>query len=863
MNFIKPFILSVVFLCLTFAIQAQNVGVGQTNPTNTLHVTPQNTTDDPLRIDDLQYFTPTDTSLVVIDKQTGIVRYMNPSDLKSILNVDYTTGPGITISNDTIYLDLAAGSGISISGNTITNTAPDIPVSVTGTGATTISGTYPNFTVNSTDNVNDADAVIGNEYNTSVTLTGSKLNVTDGGGTKSVTLTDFEGDIKGVTAGAGLTGGGTTGSVTLTAAANNGLNVDAAADRIQLGGALTETTTISNGSYNMAYNMNGTGDFLIQKNGSQRVGHLDNGTSYILGGGVGIGTTTPTYKMDVVGGSLLVNGGWVRIKGNNGVYFQDHGGGFRMAEGTWIRTYGGKSFYHDTGLMRTDGTFQVGGTGATLSVANGGNFAYRTNVLFANTSGNVGIGTASPAQRLHVNGTVRVSSLVGQGNRMVIATPSGDLQMQGIPVPGAGLFSINTPQTATLNVVADNGLTVGSSVQLGGYLNKNTDIEFFGSNLSYNLNGTGDFLVQDNGTTRFAMLDNGRITVGSTDNAGRFNVTGNSYFSNDIVLRDGTVTAGNLIRLYDSSDDGRIDVYQGGLVANRINGNGNSYITGGNFGVGRTAPVHPFHAYSNNSGVTAFVENYENLSTTNVGIKTDAAGGGTGENIGIMTHGVATSSASGAKGVIAEAEGQCTRKIGVDTDATNDNASAYAYGIWAYTRNAGGIAGGGAQYAGFFSGNVYSTGSYLPSFEGLKKNVRQASPAMQRLLQLDIKEYEFRTGQFDHMNLPKGKQTGVLAGQMKKLYPELVEKAVQPAESKEKIAEDEITFDAVNYTGLIPHLVKGTQEHHEVIETILEENTVLKSKVEKLENELELIKKALQLNESFEAKHEKQEVGGK
>lgn len=45
-----------------------------------------------------------------------------------------------------------SGTGISISGNTITNTSPDQTVTLTGAGSTSITGTYPNFTVTSTDN---------------------------------------------------------------------------------------------------------------------------------------------------------------------------------------------------------------------------------------------------------------------------------------------------------------------------------------------------------------------------------------------------------------------------------------------------------------------------------------------------------------------------------------------------------------------------------------------------------------------------------------------------------------------------------------------------------------------------------------
>ena len=45
-----------------------------------------------------------------------------------------------------------SGTGISISNNTITNTSPDQTVTLTSGGATTITGTYPNFTISSTDN---------------------------------------------------------------------------------------------------------------------------------------------------------------------------------------------------------------------------------------------------------------------------------------------------------------------------------------------------------------------------------------------------------------------------------------------------------------------------------------------------------------------------------------------------------------------------------------------------------------------------------------------------------------------------------------------------------------------------------------
>ncbi len=59
--------------------------------------------------------------------------------------------PNYTISSTDNNSTYSAGTGINVTDTIITNTAPDQTVTLTQAGATTIIGTYPNFTISSTD----------------------------------------------------------------------------------------------------------------------------------------------------------------------------------------------------------------------------------------------------------------------------------------------------------------------------------------------------------------------------------------------------------------------------------------------------------------------------------------------------------------------------------------------------------------------------------------------------------------------------------------------------------------------------------------------------------------------------------------
>ncbi len=104
----------------------------------------------------------------------------------SVTSVDATGGTGISVT----------GGPITTSGTlTITNTAPDQVVSLTGAGTTAVTGTYPNFTITSNDAYSGTVTSVATAGTVSgLTLTGGPITSSGTitlGGTLAVTPSNF------------------------------------------------------------------------------------------------------------------------------------------------------------------------------------------------------------------------------------------------------------------------------------------------------------------------------------------------------------------------------------------------------------------------------------------------------------------------------------------------------------------------------------------------------------------------------------------------------------------------------------------------------------------------------------------------
>jgi hypothetical protein len=111
------------------------------------------------------------------------------NDLSDVSTAGITNGQAI-IYNGTSFVagnageTYTAGTGLSLDANNeFTNSAPDQTVALTGSGATSVTGTYPNFTISSTDTNTDTTYSAGN----GISLSGTTFSVGAGSGLTQTT----------------------------------------------------------------------------------------------------------------------------------------------------------------------------------------------------------------------------------------------------------------------------------------------------------------------------------------------------------------------------------------------------------------------------------------------------------------------------------------------------------------------------------------------------------------------------------------------------------------------------------------------------------------------------------------------------
>jgi hypothetical protein len=283
---------------------------------------------------------------------------------------------------------------------------------------------------------------------------------------------------------------------------------------------------------------------------------------------------------------------------------------------------------------------------------------------------------------------------------------------------------------------------------------------------------------------------------------------------------EGNANSGGVIGAYNhgvvgsAQSDQSVNEAFTGYVGSSSNGALNSGITTwveGNNNNSWTGANTNFYSWQANLGGSFSLHGQNSTNIGAIGQINDAGG----QNTGSTCYGLigaceptASSSQTGVYGVCYNDAAPFNYGVWGDlsqipTPLTATSVYYAVYGVQA------GPTGASNSYAGYFNGDVYTTGSYLPSDPQLKENIADYSNALADLSKLPVKHYTYRTNDFPQMRLPEGDRVGILSTDLKTVFPNLVKQATNPGYGKNKQVT---TYDAVNYEALIPILVEAVKE---------------------------------------------------
>ncbi|MEK9131954.1 MAG: immunoglobulin-like domain-containing protein, partial [Patescibacteria group bacterium] len=464
-------------------------------------------------------------------------------------------------------------------------------------------------------------------------------------------------------------------------------------------GAITSSATTANTfpyASSTALTVSGASYFGGQANFTGSAANIALGSNYLSGDGgdegifvgstgrIGIGTASPSFPLDVHGGTVRSYGAssdasFVFAKGTGkagmlaagdsgaGFNFDDSG---KFAIGKSTRANIDAGTYSGTDLITVLATGNVGigesAPGSTLSVSGGATVgaSYDTTAAPSNgllVQGNLGIGTTSPGQKLSVAGDILGNAIIGSYFTATSTTAStfvGAITSSGI-VTGTALVASSASATSTLA----GGLAIETSGLVYDYSTNNVGIGTASPVAPLHVVGASSQGVRVSGGV------NARLTIVASDDSTNMwnfdNSAGTLRLFRENYSSTGAGGGGSLRMTI--SDDGTA-YFSGNLgigstsPATTFSVAGNGYFTGG-IGVGKlnttanTIDVANTGAYKFNGSnmivASTTLNNYyfagagpSTLNTTGTGSINIAIGPSALGNVGIGTQNIAIGSAS-------------------------------------------------------------------------------------------------------------------------------------------------------------------------------------------------------------------------